>query len=428
MRCSSGACSVLWLFAWLAWGQGESQPAIAQTLGDRPLAVPQAGVTSDSQSLQRLPAVKKRASAPAAPAAPTDVIRFPETGVDELAPWAQSPFTQWLPNYATPREQFVPTAWLRWAQQTEPATDGAGAPANGATEAPEGNGEAEGEKKPEIGPKPPEDINRLALRGTNLLLKPGDLQYELSPLYVVNHQQVLAILPDNSIVMQRIRSHLMMLPISVRYGWSENCEIFAVTPFGLSTYQADNQYRNLNDEAGVLGDISFGLVRALPKFKWIPNTTLALNVTTPTGVSPDFSVSTNQASLGNGVWRIGAMLNFVQSVDPFVLFAGLGYDHPFEKEIAQLPLQLGDSFNFYGGVGFAVTDDISLSAQINGSLQAESQLAGIHIANSDIEPVSMRVAVIRRLTLKSRVQPYVSWGLTEDAADYSLGVRFVHDR
>jgi hypothetical protein len=221
----------------------------------------------------------------------------------------------------------------------------------------------------------------------------------------------------------------MMLPISVRYGWSENVEIFAVTPFGLAAYQADNPYVNIDDQAGVLGDIVFGCVRALPKVKFLPkNTTLTFNVVAPTGVAPDLSVTTNQAALGNGVWRVGAMLNFVESIDPFVFFAGLGFDHPFEKEIAHQPLQLGNSFNFYGGIGFAVTDDVSLSAQVGGSLQGESQISGVHIANSDIEPVSARIAVMRRLTLKSRVQPYMGWGLTDDAADYSIGVRFVHDR
>jgi hypothetical protein len=57
-----------------------------------------------------------------------------------------------------------------------------------------------------------------------------------------------------------------------------------------------------------------------------------------------------------------------------------------------------------------------------------TSIEGIQVPNSDREPVALRLALVRRLTLKSRVQPFVSWALTDDAPDYMFGVRFTHDR
>jgi hypothetical protein len=200
-----------------------------------------------------------------------------------------------------------------------------------------------------------------------------------------------------------------------------------VVPFGVSMFEYDSPVINVTDQTGVLGDISVGFARQLPKWKEWPNATLTFNVTAPTGANNQQIFGDNEASLGNGVWRLSAMLNLVESVDPFVCFGGVGYEYTFAKEVQGLTLQYGDAVNAYFGVGMAVTDDISLSAQVNASFQDVTSIEGIQIPNSDREPVSLRLALVRRLTLKSRVQPFVSWALTDDAPDYMFGVRFTHD-
>jgi hypothetical protein len=301
-----------------------------------------------------------------------------------------------------------------------PPGDGAsGAAAATDADRPQGDGT--------IGPRPPEDINRVALRGTSLLLKPGTFQYDFTALYVRQEQAAVGLLPGNIPVLERLRTRTLIAPMSLRYGWKENTELFAVVPFGVSMFEYDSPVINVTDQTGVLGDISVGFARQLPKWKEWPNATLTFNVTAPTGANNQQIFGDNEASLGNGVWRLSAMLNLVESVDPFVCFGGVGYEYTFAKEVQGLTLQYGDAVNAYFGVGMAVTDDISLSAQVNASFQDVTSIEGIQIPNSDREPVSLRLALVRRLTLKSRVQPFVSWALTDDAPDYMFGVRFTHD-
>ncbi len=317
---------------------------------------------------------------------------------------------------------------IRFAQAPEqgqpnpqpPAGSAGGSAAATDAERPQGDGT--------IGPRPPEEINRLALRGTSLLLKPGTFQYDFTALYVRQEQLAVGLLPGDIPVLERVRTRTLIAPMSLRYGWKENMELFGVVPFGVSMFEYDSPAINVTDQTGVLGDITVGFARQLQKWKNWPDATLTFNVTAPTGANNQQIFGDNEASLGNGVWRMGAMINLVESVDPFVFFGGVGYEYTFAKEVQGLTLQYGDAVNAYFGVGMAVTDDISLSAQLNASFQDVTSIEGIQVPNSDREPVALRLALVRRLTLKSRVQPFVSWALTDDAPDYMFGVRFTHDR
>jgi hypothetical protein len=324
---------------------------------------------------------------------------------------------------AAPPPFHVPVRFAQAPEQGTPSTtpgdSASGAAAATDTDRPQGDGT--------IGPRPPEEINRLALRGTSLLLKPGTFQYDFTALYVRQEQLAVGLLPGDIPVLERLRTRTLIAPMSLRYGWKENTELFAVVPFGVSMFEYDSPVTNVTDQTGVLGDISVGFARQLPKWKEWPDATLTFNVTAPTGANNQQIFGDNEASLGNGVWRLSAMLNLVESVDPFVFFGGVGYEYTFAKEVQGLTLQYGDAVNAYFGVGMAVTDDISLSAQVNASFQDVTSIEGIQIPNSDREPVSLRLALVRRLTLKSRVQPFVSWALTDDAPDYMFGVRFTHD-
>jgi hypothetical protein len=204
--------------------------------------------------------------------------------------------------------------------------------------------------------------------------------------------------------------------------------LFAVAPFGFSLFERDNFLTEDFSNAGVLGDVTAGVVHQLPDiFPHLPQATFSVNATIPTGANNLNTLQDNQASLGNGVWRLGVGLNFVESLDPVVCFAGVGWDYPFATKRESLTLQYGNSYTYYVGLGFAVSDDISLSGQVSGSWQDTTSLGGIKIPNSDIEPVSMRVGLVRRINKKSRVQPYVTHGLTRDAPDFGIGVRYTVD-
>jgi hypothetical protein len=301
--------------------------------------------------------------------------------------------------------------------QTEPANTG---PWGGAAQSPD--------KLEPIGPKPPEDVNELLARTTTLLLKPGKVQTEVGFLYSRLEAPTITVLPGGAPVLERIRNRVFIAPFSLRYGFSERIELFTAIPLGMSLFERDNVLLESHEEAGVLGDITAGFVCQGPE-TWfhLPDTAFSFNVTTPTSSSSVATLSTDEATLGYGVWKLGVGFNFVESVDPIVFYGGLGYEYQFAETKGGLRIQRGDAFNCYFGAGFAVSDDISLSTQISWFLQDKSSISGVSIPNSDIEPMSVRLGFIRRLSLKSRIQPSIEFGLTPDAADATVSLRFIHD-
>jgi len=228
--------------------------------------------------------------------------------------------------------------------------------------------------------------------------------------------------------LERLRSRAFIAPFSLRYGLSKKMELFTAIPLGLSLFERDNVLTESHEEAGMLGDITAGFVYQVPKTRFqLPETAFNFSVTTPTSSSSVAALSGDQATLGNGVWKLGMGFNFVESVDPIVFFGGLGYQYQFAENNRGFRIQRGDAFNYYFGAGFAVSDDISVSAQVSGLLQDKTSVSGLVIPNSDIEPMSVRLGFMRRLSLKSRIQPSIDFGLTRDAADATVSLRFIHD-
>jgi len=292
---------------------------------------------------------------------------------------------------------------------------------------PSNDSEPANEREP-IGPKPPENTNEWLARDNSLLLKPGEVQTEIGALYTRQEAATIVVLPSGAPVLERIRSRTFIAPFSIRYGWSENLELFSVVPFGFSHFERDNVLAESTEEAGTLGDITAGLVYQLPESRLkLPDSTASFSVTAPTSSSSVTTISGDQATLGNGVWKVGVGLNFVESYDPVVFYGGLGYQYQFADEQQGIRIHRGDLFNFYCGMGLAVSDDISLSTQVSGFWQDKTSVNSFVIPNSDIEPLSVRLGLVRRLTKKSRIQPYVEFGLTRDAADGLLGLRYIHD-
>ncbi len=260
------------------------------------------------------------------------------------------------------------------------------------------------------------------------MLKPGKVQTEIGILYSRQQSPRIAVLSDGTPILERLRSRAFIAPFSLRYGLSKKMELFTAIPFGLSFFERDNVVQESHEEAGVLGDITAGFVYQLPETRFhLPDTAFTFNLTTPTSSNSASTISGDQATLGNGVWKLGVGFNVVESVDPIVFFGGFGYQYQFAETTNGLHIQRGDAFNCYFGAGFAVSDDISLSTQITGLLQDKTSVSGIVIPNSDIEPLSVRLGFIRRLSLKSRIQPSVEFGLTQDAADATVSLRFIHD-
>jgi hypothetical protein len=71
----------------------------------------------------------------------------------------------------------------------------------------------------------------------------------------------------------------------------------------------------------------------------------------------------------------------------------------------------GETAGYNFGFGFAVNEDISLSAQITGSYQSNARASGKDIFGSSREPVSLRSALTYRCSPKIYLEPSVTIGL-----------------
>ena len=131
--------------------------------------------------------------------------------------------------------------------------------------------------------------------------------------------------------------------------------------------------------------------------------------------------------MGNGFWTVAALLNFVKSYDPLVIFASVGYRHDFQEDFLGVDVQPGEHFTYSCGVAFAVNDDCSLVSELFGEYQGPMNVDGRQMPSSSFEPIALRLSMVRRITPTSRIQPFLAFALNQDAQDVSFGILYTRD-
>lgn len=268
-----------------------------------------------------------------------------------------------------------------------------------------------------------EKINRLALRQENTsLLKQGQLQFDVG----LNHrwqdvQQLVLI--SGTPAFQDLTLRRWEMPFSVRYGWRKNTELFARLPLGLGQAELVNPLAASRVYDGVVGDLTLGAFRPVYWFGCEEPLTGSLQVSLPTGRD----TFDDPAALGSGFFTLSAALTGVESYDPVAIFYQVGYSHAFEREVAGVRVQPGEQLNFGLGLALAVNDDVSLSAQFVGGVSFRQLIDGQEVPNSLSEPFTLRLAYVRRISRKTRIQPFLEFGLNDDARNVNFGFTYSRD-
>jgi hypothetical protein len=73
-----------------------------------------------------------------------------------------------------------------------------------------------------------------------------------------------------------------------------------------------------------------------------------------------------------------------------------------------------------------VNEDISLSVQVLGSYQCETEIDGMKISGSSVEPVALRSALSYRFSKSTYIEPFMEAGLNNDQTDFIIGVSATH--
>jgi len=112
---------------------------------------------------------------------------------------------------------------------------------------------------------------------------------------------------------------------------------------------------------------------------------------------------------------------FVRNYDPVVVFYGYGTRQHFDRQINGVDLRAGGEYLYQMGVGFAVNESITFSTRFNGAYISETRLGGERVPGTIREPMTLGLAMTVS-KCKRLIEPFVDFGLTDDAADARIGI------
>jgi hypothetical protein len=271
-----------------------------------------------------------------------------------------------------------------------------------------------------IGQKPEdeEDIRKIFLRQSSVLLRSGQMEVEGGFNYL-GTQSVTSV--------YNIKLRQFQLPLTFRFGLLERLEGFVSLAYLFNRQDLSFAETHSGKTKNGLGDTTLGLNYEIFREQALwPEIITHIRLKAPSGAPPQ----EDGLSLGSGHWAASFGLQFIKTVDPVVLFWGLQYTHEFKARHyfndGFHDIQPGKTIGYNLGLGFAVNEKVSLSAQVLGSYQWDTESDGKKLAGSSNEPVSFRSALTYRWSKKFFIEPSLGFGLNEDSPDYSLGISATH--
>lgn len=309
-------------------------------------------------------------------------------------------------------------------------------------------------------PAPGRSTEDLLLEQHNVFDRKFSLDFGLSYAYYDRKQLLLRglVVYDaiflGKIDTDRIRSHQWTADVTGRYTFNDRWQAELKIPY---TYRYMD-YNAADDNSGLavaslqdgnIGDISAAVYyRLLTETNSRPDLVWNFRVTAPTGRDPFGIPNTpNNASnlndvpsklaTGTGLWGLSTGFSAVKTVDPAILFASFDYTHYLKGSFDDISagdglpgdVQLGDSFGYGLGMAFALSERLSLSLNFNQSFNFEAkqayegeQLRKISGTNGNSATMGMGVT----WAVNDNLSMVVNWaaGLTQDAPDYMVGIRF----
>jgi hypothetical protein len=277
----------------------------------------------------------------------------------------------------------------------------------------------------------PEDNTLEFLRTETVLLKPGDTQCDVGLNYLLTETEFPILLADDMAnivgvdeVSFRIRE--LTLPIEYRMGLHPRVQGFIGAPIGWSNTQLTLDTFEAFQNDGGFGDIDFGLTMQLHEATANKPYVIAnISATAPTGGDP-FSAAVGLAptapSLGQGFWSVSGSLLCIKPYDPIVFFYGIGTERFFEREFVGLEIRPGAQYTYNFGVGFAVNERVTLSTRFNGAYTEELEVNGERRFGTNAEPMSIRFSATISQPCDRLVEPFVEFGITDDAVSSFIGV------
>lgn len=261
--------------------------------------------------------------------------------------------------------------------------------------------------------------------------------------------------------LQQIKTDQLQYDLTGRWNLSDRLSMDVNLPF---IYRQSNYFSagaggaassasEASNSNADLGDINAGIYYQLAKasptdLDWIAS----IRVKAPTGrhpfgiklrsVDPDNSnlLVPSRQPTGNGVWATSVGLSVVKTYDPVVLFGNIGYNYNFERSFSDLSsapsspvspgdVKLGDAWSFGAGFALALNEKTSVSFSYSQLLQRAARLRNsggpwIRQVGSDVNSAMFNTGLTHQLSKNLTMVGTVSMGLSPDAPDFSVGIKF----
>jgi hypothetical protein len=278
----------------------------------------------------------------------------------------------------------------------------------------------------------PESSNLQFLRSEAVLLDPGQWQFDYGLTYSVLDSHFPIALVDGGgdvvgVTDAQVRQRQLIVPLAVRYGCSERLQLFANVPVGWASTEV--AYSGIEDESNVggLGDIDAGASVLIKRASepYSADIVATISFTSPTGItSLPASILEPSDDMGEGYWGLSESLLFIHTIDPVVLFYGVGYRHRFYADFGRTRVNPGEEINYQFGAGFAVNPWITLSGAVIGAHLTSIELNNTDIEGSGQDPMRLRLSVT---AVKGRhiIEPFAEVQMTEDTPS-RVGVVFTY--
>ncbi len=247
--------------------------------------------------------------------------------------------------------------------------------------------------------------------------------------------------------------------VDVRYGLTDRISVDLDLPYMYrsSTFisgGAGGSSSTLSDtsvNSSDIGDVNFGIYyQVLKETNDWPDVVASFRVKSDTGsspfgiklVSPDNNnnnlITPAKLPTGTGIWNFTAGVSVLKTYDPVVLFGSLSYTYNVTKSFADISsvegqiepakVKLGDIIQFGAGAAIALSDKTSASLSFTTAVEPETKIdsgTGYQkVAGSQTNASTMNFGLNQVINKHLTVNGSVSIGLTPDAPNFVVGVRF----
>jgi len=287
----------------------------------------------------------------------------------------------------------------------------------------------------------------------------SDTYYDRRQLQLSGFLALDAIFLGN-INLGQTKSHQIMADLDTRYGLTDRISVDVDVPYIYRHSQfivggaggAANTLSDASVNSSAIGDVNFGIYyQFLKETNNLPDLVGSLRVKAPTGTSPfglkvvqldadnTNLVAPSKLPTGTGFWNITAGVSALKTYDPVVLFGSLSYTYNIARSFSDISsvqgqtqpatVKLGDIIQFGAGVALAFSDKDSASISYTLALQPSSKTKApggdyTKVPGSETTAAVMNFGLNHVVNKHLTINGSVSIGMTPDAPNYVIGVRF----